>query len=271
MIGLFHSGFWITNHCIMGIGKVIEEERNFAITTFNELHLSGPTDVVVQSGDSFQVKVKAHENVMSYVKTRVDESEKRTKFVVEMPGCYINIKVEVQIHLPMPETLDTILSSGSGDLTVDNLADGDGHMKAKESASITLSGSGDVRIRSSFSKVAEMAIQSSGSGDLTVENLRDVGEITTRMEGSGDLHLSSSSSPACHTLRSKVLGSGNLRAFDFPTSRADVSSFGSGDISISILDTLNASTYGSGSINYNGHPTRVTKHVVGSGRIRHVG
>jgi len=270
-IGLFHAGWWMASHCITGKGKVIEEERYFAITTFNELHVSGPTNVVVHSGDSFRVKVKAHENIISHVKTRVADSEKRTKFAVEMPGCYINSKAEVQIHLPVPVALDTILSSGSGDLTVDNLANGDGHMKAKENVSITLSGSGDVRIRSSFSKTEEITIQSSGSGDLVIENLRDVGEITSRMGGSGDLHLSSPYSPACSALRSKATGSGDLKAFDFPSFRADVSSHGSGGMSISVLDTLNASTYGSGSINYKGNPTKVTKHVYGSGSIHHVG
>ena len=63
-------------------------------------------------------------------------------------------------------------------------------------------------------------------------------------------------------------GSGDIKAFDLAAKVATVKISGSGDAKVNVSKHLKATTSGSGSVLYKGHPENVDRDKSGSGEIR---
>lgn len=124
---------------------------------------------------------------------------------------------------------------------------------------VELTGSGDMEIlRLDESGVV---ISVTGSGDLRAGG--DFGHATVELTGSGDVYLSGAAS----FLDARVTGSGDLAARGLRCPNGQVRVSGSGDAAVCVTDALDATTSGSGDIDYYCDPSSVHEKSTGSGDI----
>lgn len=193
---------------IKGSGSIITEPR--AVVDFYNISVSGSTNVFITQGTNFDVKVKAYENIVPYLETKVQNG---TLFI----GFKANSNVSndnSEVHITMP-SLNSVSVSGSGNITSTGSFLGSGNFKATIAGSgnivleggtannyqINISGSGSLKSFGMVSKQAVVSLTGSGNAELTV--LQD---LNATINGSGNVYYKGS--PA--TVTSKITGSGQI-------------------------------------------------------------
>jgi len=191
---------------LWGSGVIVREERK--VPEFDRIHVMGSMDVDALVGHQQKVVVSADDNLIADVVTEVDGDV----LVVKMePGSY-HFSGPVKVRLCTPDLRE-----------------------------VTISGSGDARVRNMAGSSLRLAI--SGSGDIHAEG--DVERLEAKISGSGDMRL------------------GDLRA-----RAAKVKISGSGDMHLWVTDELEGSVYGSGDVRVHGTPAVTAWRSAGSGDLR---
>ena len=193
---------------VKGSGSIITEPR--AVVDFFNVSVSGSTNIFITQGNNFDVKVKAYENIIPYLETKVQDG---TLFVGFKSNSNIsNDNSEVYITMP---SLNSLALSGSGNISSKGTFLGSGNFKATISGSgnivieggtannyqINISGSGSVKSFGMISKQAVISIIGSGNAELTV--LQD---LNATIDGSGNVYYKGT--PA--TVTSKITGGGQI-------------------------------------------------------------
>ncbi len=126
------------------------------------------------------------------------------------------------------------------------------------------------------------AVSLLGSGSIQGKDEIESKDFTTKLSGSGDIHLNINSSETyssvtgsgditlvgtTNILVTKVTGSGDFHGKNLSSSEAEATVTGSGDAEISVKNSINAKVTGSGDIVYYGDPTDVKIKTTGSGDI----
>ncbi|HMQ77556.1 MAG TPA: head GIN domain-containing protein [Flavobacteriales bacterium] len=124
---------------------------------------------------------------------------------------------------------------------------------------VGVEGSGDVHCTGAFAG-ERMEVTIAGSGDITVP-------VSTRalkvgIQGSGDVSVEGTAGEA----ELRIAGSGSVEGLGLSAGRADVEIKGSGDVSLTAVDALNARILGSGNVRYRGTP-KVSSTITGSGAV----
>jgi hypothetical protein len=211
---------------VEGSGNVVEEVR--AVTGFNRLVLEGPMDVQLRRAASERVVVRADDNIVPLIETRV-EGGRLIVGVRRETSFRTRSKLVVQVDFTQ---LDGVQVRGSGDISADRVK-----------ASIfegTIHGSGNVRINELDAETVALSI--AGSGNFNARGR--AGTVGVVIEGSGDVHVE------------------NLEA-----KTAAVRIAGSGDARVHASESLQVRIAGSGDVRYRGSP-QVDKKVAGSGDVR---
>ncbi len=176
------------------------------------------------------VVITADSNVLPYIETGVSGS-RLSIGLKPFTSVWGNATLEYEVSVP---SLDGIALTGSGDAAVD-----------------AFSGSSfDARI--------------SGSGDLAAT--LDYSSVSLHISGSGDAALRGSVADA----QVSISGSGSLSSKGLTASRAGIIVSGSGGVELRVVDSLDATLYGSGVVLYWGNPA-VSQSVLGSGRVLRAG
>lgn len=203
-------------------------ERKFTVTSFNEIEIAGPYNVVVNVGKGQSVRAVGEADDLDRLKVEVSGNELRigskdrswTDWSRSKP---INILVTVP-------ALKAVALAGSGDMQVD---------RVKSDAFVaSIAGSGDLTIGSLTANNARFSI--AGSGDLTASGSCRTAEVS--IAGSGDVEISGL---RCQSLAARVAGSGDITAN--ATETAKLSVMGSGAITVSGGAKCDVSKMGSGS------------------------
>jgi hypothetical protein len=118
----------------------------------------------------------------------------------------------------------------------------------------------DIVYRITAASLTDVAI--SGSAELDVATL-DVPRFDVSISGSGSVRPSGTTV----ALQVDISGSGRYLGAALESTTADVNVSGSGEADIVVIDSLDASVSGSGSIRYAGDPATVREEVSGSGSI----
>ncbi len=202
---------------IVGVGPVEPETRS--VEPFDEVVMNSFMNVSfrqIKSGEVDKVVVTAQENLLPYVKTRVEDES----LIIEIEGSVESEKeIAVEIY---GRNLTSIVNSGSGDFK------SDGKLELNK-LFLTSNGSGDIDIRLQCQNIeAELEgsgsislhgaadyleFTLSGSGDLLAEELRTF-EAELTLDGSGDARVF-----AKQNLEVEINGSGDV----FYKGRAEVS------------------------------------------------
>jgi hypothetical protein len=104
-------------------------------------------------------------------------------------------------------------------------------------------------------------MQIKGSGNADIEGLSG-DKFYAKVAGSGEIKASG----ITKEVEADCDGSGEIDLTGIQAKTGDVSIHGSGNVSLSVSDELDASIFGSGSVAYVGSP-KVTKNVQGSGSV----
>jgi hypothetical protein len=197
-----------TKNAIFGSGPIVSESR--VVGSFNSVTLDGSADVNISKGDSLQVTVKGFQNLVPLFTTTLQGNTLVLKF---KDNAFINGNDNIIIDIVMP--------------TFTN---------------ISLDGSGDINIASSFPNLEKVSFLVDGSGDITATN------------------------SIAKTINTKIDGSGNIHTFGVQADSITAVLDGSGNIDVSPNLFLNAQLDGSGNITYDTNPI-VSKILKGSGNI----
>lgn len=252
----------ISDAQIRGNGNVISEERS--VGTFTGIELDNSVDVFITKGNSNTIVVKADENLLPIISTKVSDG------VLEISTKKSFTRAEkLEVHVSM-SSIDRINNSGSGNISckggipgnnlhihINGSGDLEGDFDVKN-MELKINGSGDAVISGVR---GQLQIQISGSGDVEVEDLQ-LESCSLRIMGSGDVQLKGST--ASFNVRQN--GSGDVNAYNLKSVDVIVNNSGSGDIVVHAIESLDVSLNGSGDLTYTGSP-KVNIETNGSGEV----
>jgi hypothetical protein len=227
IILLIASFSFASCNVISGNGNVREENRD--IRDFNTVKTSGSIDVEIKSGDSYVLSVENDENLLPYIVTEVNNGVLNIHY---KSGTNIsNDHAKVFVTAP---SLNKIITSGSGDITVNGI------IKNANQIEFSLSGSGEI--------------------DAQV----DAPSVKVTGSGSGNIKLSGRTKD----FDCKVRGSGDVNCSGLQSENTTITISGSGDAHVFASVSLKARTSGSGDIYYSGNPASPEIHTSGSGTVQ---
>ncbi len=214
------------SHRRSGSGHIVSDERT--VSDFHNLSVDGGIDVFVTQGPAKNIIVKADDNLLQYVETKVEDGELHIRIRHDR---WINFHSNIKVYISVPN-LDNVDMAGSGSITFEN------EYKSEDPLKASLTGSGDI------------------SGKV------DVPEITAAITGSGSFSLKGQT----RKISVDITGSGDFNGYNLLAEEAEVTVAGSGDAQVSASVKLDAHVFGSGDVNYKGNP-EVVKEVAGSGSV----
>lgn len=221
-------GFTALASCACGVdGNGHRTEQVREVGEFTKVENDGELDVAIEQGKGFSVVVSIDSNLQSLVE--VDVAGDTLHIDVEKPLGHTVDGPHVWVTLP---TLRRASLDGSGRVTALGFVD-------QGAVDLRLDGSGQVR----FSGGAErLKVRHDGSGEVELEGYAN--RIELALDGSGAIH-----------------------AKDCPASEGEVSLSGSGEISATVVDTVDVSLSGSGRIEVIGGADVQHRSKSGSGSI----
>ena len=200
-----HWGNYNDVEAIRGSGIEVIEERNVA--DFTRIDIGGSFDVVVHVGGEQRVEVRADDNLIGRVQTRVENGS----LEIRMANGNYSPRVGPEINLTVP-SLTGVTLSGSSDTKVTGVFG--------DSFEASVAGSADLTVEGT---VESLNASVSGSGTLNLFGL-EARDARVSVSGSGDANV-----VALDSLDAVVSGSGDVRYRGDPP-RANTSVSGSGAI-----------------------------------------
>lgn len=180
---------------IAGSGKAASELRTVA--SFESIKLSGAIDLELRIGPQLRVEIKADDNLLRYVTTKV----KNKTLTVELdrnPGESIQSRVPMRAVITAP-SVTAVAVLGSGDAVVTGVAG--------DQFTMAVSGSGSVRA-SGAAKRVQAAID--GSGEISSKDVTS-GSATVAIHGSGTISVH-----AANSVTAAISGSGDVDVYGRP-------------------------------------------------------
>ncbi len=209
----------------VGNGNVREESRDLA--GFKGVAASHGLDVYISQGNSFSVKIKADENLLDNVMTRVENGTLVMK--VETP---VRKAKTMAVYVTMPD-LEMIKGSGGSDIYIE----------------------GKFRF-------SDLEINMSGGSDLFVKEM-DAQTVNCITAGGSDAHLAGKADK----LTAQAQGGSDLKAKDLVIRACKISAHGGSDAVLHVTDELEAEAYGASDIIYYGKPKVLTQKSHGASDI----
>lgn len=220
------------------LNNLAEEQR--PTKSFERIRLQGSPDIKYAQGKTCSVRVKAPQNIIKNIETRVEGnclivSMKNNRFF-----SFSSIKGgEVTVYVTSPDLIGVEVQ-GSGDFECKSLLDTD-------NMEVSLRGSGDVN----FADIICDRIKTSlvGSGDIEIKNVT-AQQSSVELVGSGDVKIKQNK---VKQTQLELKGSGDIKISCNNCDVVNCRLVGSGDITLSgTVKKLNRSTRGSGDIETGG-------------------
>ena len=220
------------NQISNNISKNNRDDRT--VKNFNGVAAAGPINVIVTLGNSESCRLEGDADALASI-------------VTEVKGNVLVIRPQTSI------TSWTRKYEGKK-ITA--------YVTAKELASLTVSGDGNLSVNGKIS-TGSLATTVSGSG--SIKATADVDNYSGVISGSGAINITGGADHA----KVVISSSGTFAGKSFSTKTLTSTISGSGTINIAVSESIRAVISGSGSVNYSGNPS-VDKTIVGSGGVRKV-
>ncbi|MCX2576000.1 head GIN domain-containing protein [Pedobacter sandarakinus] len=204
------------------------------VKNFNGIAAAGPIDVVVTLGTKESCRLEG-------------DAEALATIVTEVKGNVLIIRPQTSIKSWSKKYENSKITA---------------YVSARELASLTMSGSGNMVVNGKLS-TGELTTTLSGSG--SIKTTVDVDNFNGVISGSGSILISG----ATETAKIVISSSGAFEGKTFAASRVNTTISGSGTINIKADESIKAVISGSGNVNYSGNAT-VEKTVFGSGNVRKI-
>ena len=173
-------------------GPVITKELD--LSGFDAITVNGSSDMELFQGESFQVLVKANEEVFDYIDYKVEDGV----LILETKDL-VNIRAEeydVTITLPV---LKELIVNGAADVDIKK------GYAASENLNVQVNGAGDFDL--SGIAVPSLSFTLNGAGDIEADGL-DVDILSVAVNGAGDIDVSGKAGKASF----RVSGAGDIDA-----------------------------------------------------------
>jgi len=221
---------WSTPTIVFGSGVVAQENRT--VIGITGVVLAGEGNLYIEQGAAEELIVTAEDNLLPYILTEVRGGilEIRTRSNVDLrPSLPIEYRLTVV-------SLDSVLLSGVGDITVSDLV------------------------------TPQLSLRRSGIGSVEVTNL-DVDELDVVLSGMGDFDISGT----VDLQRVNVTGLGDYDARDLVSLDAVISIVGNANqtATVRVSDMLTVTINGNGRVFYIGDPF-VDANITGSGSVQQI-
>ncbi|CAH0184883.1 hypothetical protein SRABI27_01350 [Pedobacter sp. Bi27] len=204
------------------------------VKNFNGVAAAGPINVIVTLGNSESCRLEG-------------DAEALASIVTEVKGNVLVIRPQTSI------TSWTRKYEGKK-ITA--------YVTAKELASLTVSGDGNLSVNG---KISTGSLTTTVSGSGSIKATADVDNYNGVISGSGAINITGSADHA----KVVISSSGTFAGKSFSTKTLTSTISGSGTVNIAVSESIRAVISGSGSVNYSGNPS-VDKTIVGSGGVRKV-
>lgn len=211
---------------VKGNGKVIKTTRN--VGNFDKIYVSGSFDVNLVNGKEGLIRIKAEENLVGLIETKVEGGALKIKW---RKNTSISTRRNIYITVSIQD-IEEIKLSGASEITSEMLI-----------------------------KEDQFKVSVSGSGNIDIKI--DTGSLTAVVSGSGDLDLEGKTD----FFKASVSGSGDIDARDLVSEKVEARVSGSGGMNIDVREKLTARVSGSGDIRYKGNPSFEDINVSGSGEV----
>nr|WP_068889039.1 head GIN domain-containing protein [Pedobacter panaciterrae] len=214
---ILKSVFTLLIFSALTISLNAQQNRDVAITNFNEISVSSGIDVYLTQSNSENIRITAHPDLIKDVIIEKEGSNLRIRYKdgVNWGRLFKNQSIKVYINY---KTLKAISASGGSDVYTQNTLKTD-------RLSISASGGSDLKLDV---VTKDMEIHSSGGSDIDLKG------------SAANMQLSTS-------------GGSDVNAINFVVDYAKVSSSGGSDANIHVNKALEASASGGSDINYKGN------------------
>lgn len=218
---------------VPGSGKVVSQTRE--VDSFQTISIQYPAEVVIQQGESELVTVTGDDNLLPQLGTSTSGGELTIKNTEANWGKRVNPSQTVKIKITVKD-LRELDFSAAGSVHVDGL------------------------------KTDGLNVSISGTGTLTLSKLA-VSRLDCRLSGAGSIQADG----AADDMLLRISGVGSFDGAELKSQTADAGISGAGSAELWVERSLTATISGTGSINYYGAPTTVSKHVSGLGSVSSLG
>ncbi len=216
---------------IKGNGEIVTDER--VTEDYSAISVSGFYEVKLIEGKEGQLRLEGEANLLANIETYVEDD----MLVVKSRKGFNLIPTRnkgVYITIPVAE-IESLHFSGSGKVVSEKTLDNDRlHIRTSGARSIDL-----------LVKATKLSVKTSGSSKV-------------RLKGSSD------------EIEVRSSGSSNIRGYQMLTDYAKLTLSGTSDVELTINESLSARVSGSGNLQYEGDPEKVTHSLSGSGSVRNI-
>lgn len=240
---LFTSFFLILLVSVLGTAQAQSVTEVRDVDSFTRLHMKSVGDVTLTQGDEVRVEVVApNQEIIDKIRTEVRGDR---------------LVIDTDFDNRSRGFMDWLF----GD---DDSLDGDDlefRITMAEIREVRVDGTGDVEGTTPI-EADLFDIQLSGTGDVDFD--LNVNTLKTRISGTGDADLRGTA--RSHDI--SVSGTGDVEAGDLESEQVDVRVSGTGDCTVYVTGTLDASVSGLGDVRYRGNPSEVNTSASGLGSIK---
>ena len=204
------------------------------LSAFTEVSLRISADVHISQGNEQAVEVKGKESTLEKL---IIEVKDRKLIIRYSTDSFFNNKWNpgpVEIYITIPQ-IDGLAVSGSGSILADDKIE---------------------------SRIIDLTV--SGSGDIRIKNLK-AEKVSSLLSGSGSLYIGGQETTS--EFKTTLSGSGNVKAGSFSANNVNIKIGGSGSCWVTASKMLVVRIVGSGSVFYHGNPA-VDSNILGSGQIK---
>ncbi|MGM9477731.1 head GIN domain-containing protein [Pedobacter sp. GSP4] len=220
------------DHSSISSTKYNRDDRD--VKDFNGVAAAGPINVIVTLGNTESCRLEGDADALASI-------------VTEVKGNVLVIRPQ------------TSITSWSRKYEGKKIT---AYVSAKELASLTVSGDGNMTVNG---KISTGSLTTTVSGSGSIKASADVDNYSGVISGSGSINLTGGADHAKIVISSSGTFAG--KAFGVKTLSTTIS--GSGTVNIAADESIKAVISGSGSVNYSGNAA-VEKTVFGSGRVRKI-
>ena len=246
--------------------------KKVKVDDFNAISTSTSIDVVyTQTTGDTEVEIYAPDNLMEYVKVKVDGGMLKVSFQSKEKSKGINIKgkheTEVRVSAP---AIHSLQASSSGDIILKNGLQYAGEVSLKSSSSgdikggkiicdaleIEASSSGDIELGNV--ECISLTTESSSAGDVSIESLK-AETVNVEASSSGDVSIAG----VCRSAKFEASSAGDIEADELKAEKVIARSSSAGDVTCYASESLEVSISSSGNVRYKGNPKQILNHSKG--------
>ena len=214
-----------------GSGKLVSSTHE--VNDFRSVKVDYPAQVFISQGNTESVKVEAEDNVLTNIKTEVQNGQLQIYYKAD-DGKPVNPTKLVKITIVVKDLKDVEFNS-AGELNITGLK--------TDSLDVSLNGAGNLKLNNIA--ITKLSVNLSGADSMTASGKAD------------DLQLN-------------ISGFGSFNGKELHGKTANVNLSGAGSATVWTDSDLTAEISGAGSVNYYGSAS-VTKRINGIGGVTHLG